>query len=196
MKQELFDGTSVREYLTEYTLSVEYYLDTISATFLNEAIALILKTKIYSGRLFVAGNGGSAAIAEHLSCDFTKGAESGLSVISLTSNTSILTAIGNDLGYQNVFCKQLEYHKLNKNDVVILISSSGNSPNIVKAADFSISNGSKVIGLSGFDGGGLKERADVSLHIPVNNYGVVEDCHQILMHSLTQFMLKESNLGS
>jgi D-sedoheptulose 7-phosphate isomerase len=141
--------------------------------------------------VFVAGNGGSAAISEHLSCDWQKGVHlehmNGLKVQCLTSNTALLTAIANDYGYDQAFSYQLEFADVTKEDLVLLISSSGNSDNIIKAALFAKNKGCKVIGLTGFTGGKLKDLADVSLHIPFSNYGLVEDGHQVLMHVLAQY---------
>ena len=105
---------------------------------------------------------------------------------SLVSNVSVLTAIANDMGYEQTFRFQLEMGLASKDDVLILISSSGNSPNIIEAAKYAIEHEMILIGMSGFDGGRLKEMATISLHVPVSNYGVVEDCHQALMHCLAQ----------
>jgi phosphoheptose isomerase len=138
-----------------------------------------------SKRIFVGGNGGSSAISDHLSCDFEKGA--GRPVINLSSRPALLSAIANDYGYEFTLSWQLMAAKVDAWDTVILISSSGNSPNILEAARYAKSQGAKILGLTGFTGGGLKKLSDVSLHIEVNNYGVVEDCHQALMHVLAQW---------
>jgi phosphoheptose isomerase len=105
----------------------------------------------------------------------------------LTSNTALLTAIANDFNYSQTFSFQLELANLTADDVVLLISSSGNSENVIQAAEFAKAKGVKVIGLTGFSGGKLKTTADISLHIDCDNYGVVEDCHQSIMHVLAQF---------
>ncbi len=139
-------------------------------------------------RIFVGGNGGSAAISNHLCCDFMKGG--GLEVMSLSCNTPLITAIANDLGYERSISFQLE-RLLNPGDIVLLISSSGNSPNIIEAAKVAKSRGAWIIGLTGFSGGKLKELADTSLHIPIDNYGIVEDCHQSIMHIISQYIAKQ-----
>lgn len=149
---------------------------------LTEAAEVIKNSK----RIFVAGNGGSASISDHLCCDFEKGA--GLPTISLIGRLAVLTAYANDCGYETVFIKQLEAHNLTPWDSVVLISSSGNSPNIVNAGAYTKDRGANLIGLTGFSGGQLLRLADVSIHIPFDNYGVVEDCHQAVMHILSQYI--------
>jgi D-sedoheptulose 7-phosphate isomerase len=190
-RNETFSQESLRSYLTDYSSTLQKCLASLAQKDLDAAAQLMLEVRTKGGRVFVAGNGGSAAISEHLSCDFEKGTYlptmNSLKVQCLTSNTSLLTAIANDFGYENIFAYQMELAQLTSYDLVILISSSGNSPNIIKACDFAKSNGCKVIGFTGFSGGKLKLQADVSLHVPFENYGVVEDAHQVLMHCLAQF---------
>ncbi len=157
---------------------------------LEVAIEHIKNTADREGTIYVAGNGGSASISNHLCCDFLKTADHRdffpLNAVSLSANASVLTAIANDISYEATLSYQLD-RVLNSGDhVVILISSSGNSPNIVAAAKLVKNRGIKLIGLTGFSGGELKKLADVSLHIPVDNYGVVEDAHQSIMHLIAQ----------
>lgn len=144
------------------------------------------------GRVFVGGNGGSAAISDHLTCDFTKGVAKenkfNPKVISLCGSHALHSAIANDMGYEYTLQYQLELHRLSPNDVVILISSSGNSANILSAMKYAKERCAPVIGMTGFDGGKLNQLADVKLHVDAQNYGVIEDCHQILMHVLAQYM--------
>lgn len=163
-----------------------YYADRFNKGILDAAHALDdARHLMNSKRVFVGGNGGSSAISDHLSCDFEKGA--GRPVVNLSARPALLSAIANDYGYEHTFSWQLMAAKVDAWDTVILISSSGNSPNIVEAAKFAKSQGAKILGLTGFDGGQLKKLSDVSLHIAINNYGIVEDCHQALMHVLAQF---------
>ena len=155
---------------------------------MNEAVDLIRGTM---GRIYVAGNGGSAAIADHLCCDFTKGTHKEdsppIKTFSLMSNVAMLTAISNDFDYAQSISKQIEYY-CTPTDLLILISSSGNSPNVVQACQAAQAKWMKVIGLTGFHGGKLKEMADVSIHVPSSNYGIVEDTHQSIMHILAQIL--------
>jgi phosphoheptose isomerase len=152
----------------------------------------ILNSAYQDGRqVFACGNGGSAAIADHLENDHLKGIhrDTDLSpqVRSLASNISLLTAIANDFGYDEVFAFPLA--RLSRaGDVLMTISASGNSPNIVKAIECANARGLTNIALTGFDGGRARQLAQISLHVDVGNYGVVEDIHQGLMHVLAQFI--------
>jgi D-sedoheptulose 7-phosphate isomerase len=108
----------------------------------------------------------------------------------LSSNLPLISAVANDIGYEDTIVFQL-CRLAKQGDIVILISSSGNSPNILKAAKWAVDYGVLVIGMTGFSGGKLKELSDISLHVPIKNYGVVEDCHQSLMHIIAQFIHDE-----
>ncbi len=148
------------------------------------------------GTIWVAGNGGSAAISDHAVCDTTKltyvDGKPPVKSISLASNGPMLTALANDFAYEDVFSKQLEYY-LEPEDAVLLVSSSGNSPNVVKACEYANSKGVPTIAFTGFAGGKLKELAQVSVWIPVENYGMTEDIHQSLMHLITQYISKRTS---
>ncbi|MBW2993162.1 SIS domain-containing protein [Candidatus Woesearchaeota archaeon] len=165
----------------------------------NDKILEILKNSIKNNqKIFVAGNGGSAAIALHYVCDFSKGANKDWSenfkrynAICLSSNIGYLTAISNDAHYSEVFKQQL-INMASQNDILILISSSGNSPNIIEALKFAKEKGLITIGISGFDGGKLKEFSDYSAHINHSSYEVCEDVHSIFGHFLAVF-LKEND---
>lgn len=143
------------------------------------------------GTVWIAGNGGSAAIANHTVCDCSKGTfvegYVPLKTISLTANVPMLTALGNDISYDAVFSEQLKYYLTDK-DTVLLVSSSGNSPNVVKACKYANAKGVPTIAFVGFKGGRLKEIATHVVHVEVENYGIVEDTHQSLVHVLTQYM--------
>ena len=139
----------------------------------------------------MAGNGGSAAIGDHTVCDVTKGTykpdQPSIKSISLSSNTAMLTALGNDIAYEAVFSEQLKYY-LGSNDALLLVSSSGNSPNVVAACEYANQRGVPTIAFVGFKGGRLKEIARHCVWIPVENYGMAEDAHQSLMHVTTQYI--------
>lgn len=145
-------------------------------------------------QVFVIGNGGSAATASHAATDLSKTAmvkgKKPLRCIALTDNTSFITAIGNDLGYDRVFSRQLE-NLLNANDILLVITGSGNSPNVLDAVRFAKKRGAKTAALLGFSGGKLKRMVDVSVLVPSTQYGVVEDMHSSVMHILT-FYLKQA----
>jgi D-sedoheptulose 7-phosphate isomerase len=165
---------------------------------LELAIAAIDGARTRHARLWVAGNGGSAAIADHLLCDWVKGtftsSQAPIRVHSLTSDTALLTACANDFGYEVSLSRQIEM-QAQSGDVLICISSSGNSANILAALRVARHMGLKSIAFTGFDGGEAARLADISLHIPARNYGVVEDCHQILMHNIAQYIYGRSTRG-
>jgi phosphoheptose isomerase len=143
------------------------------------------------GTVWVAGNGGSAAIADHTVCDSTKGTHvegaPPLHSVSLSANGPMLTALANDISYEDVFRQQLVYY-LGPKDAVLLVSSSGNSPNVVAACKYAKERGVPTIAFVGFSGGELRRLADHVVWVPVDNYGIVEDTHQSLMHVLTQYL--------
>lgn len=152
----------------------------------------LLAERIAAGRrIFSCGNGGSAAIANHLVCDCLKGARNGSSlkprVHSLVSTMELTTAIVNDLGSEQMFSYPLE-SLAEAGDVLIAISSSGASANIVRVLETAKAMGVASIALTGFAGGAASQMADVAIHVPVHNYGVVEDVHQSIMHVLAQYL--------
>lgn len=154
--------------------------------------AALLDGAYEQGRtVYVAGNGGSAAIADTFVSDHAKLVQSDTHlkprVISLVGNTSMVTAIANDLAYDQVFVYQLQTYA-QPGDMLVLISASGNSPNVVNAAAWAGERGMDVIAFTGFDGGRLKNTSTVNLHVDADNYGVIEDAHQGLMHALAQYI--------
>lgn len=189
----MIKGDSAFEYFTNYNKEMCEALKCLAPSKLDSVAAKLIEAVKNERRIFVCGNGGSAAIAEHWTCDHMKGVakDSTLNpmIHSLTSNVSLLTAIANDISYDDVFSYQIE--KLScPMDVLICVSSSGNSPNILKALKKGVELGLTTIALTGFTGGQAAGLAHYSIHIPVANYGIVEDCHQIIMHTLAQFIRK------
>ena len=143
------------------------------------------------------GNGGSAAIANHLLCDFQKGIQTDTAVkprvVSLSSHPELITAIGNDIGFEDIFVFQLRT-MARPGDVLMTISSSGNSENIVRCMKWAKDNGVPTIALVGFSGGRSGNMADVTIHVAAKNYGTVEDVHQSVMHLLAQY-LRQSHMN-
>ena len=141
--------------------------------------------------MFSCGNGGSASIANHLQCDHVKGVRTATDlaprVMSLSTNVELLTAIANDTGYENVFVYQLQSQS-GPGDVLIAVSSSGRSPNIVHALTWARDHGLRTIAITGFDGGAARSVAEVAIHVDSANYGVIEDLHQAIMHALAQYI--------
>ena len=141
--------------------------------------------------VFACGNGGSASISNHLVCDHLKGGQTDTDlkphVVSLSSNIELITAIANDITYDDVFVYQLAT-LAKAGDVLITISSSGDSENVVRAARWARDNAVDVIAMTGFSGGRSAAQATINLHVDGDNYGVVEDTHQALMHILAQYV--------
>ncbi len=144
-----------------------------------------------SGVIYTFGNGGSASIADHMACDWMKGTYTNkpgcksLRVISLSSNGALLSAIANDMGYEETGSRQIQW-LADAWDIIVLISSSGTSKNIVKAAEEARRKGCILIGFTGFTGGSLKQWADVSVHCDSDDYGVIEDYHSNVLHEVAR----------
>lgn len=158
---------------------------------IQKAVDLIFKTIKNRDYLYVCGNGGSAAIANHYICDFfkqlSKYTKLRAKIRSFNSDNDLISAISNDVSYDQVFKIQAERY-MNKNDVLILISSSGNSKNIVEVLKFCKKKKIRTIGFSNFNGGYLKKNSSISIHSPINNYGIGEDINHILMHMIMQYI--------
>ena len=198
-RNALFSARTWKGYVRQYAHDLEAALEQVSETALDGAYVAITTAVHAQRRVFVAGNGGSAAIADLLCRDWTKGTHAAglvpLRTHSLVSNVALLTAVANDFGYDDAFARQLEMLGVS-GDVILLISSSGNSPNVLAAADKAKAMGIATIGMTGFGGGALAKRVDFALHVPYANYGLVEDCHQILMHTFAQLFAKEREAGA
>lgn len=158
---------------------------------LSDVVAIFDTVRDAGGTIWIAGNGGSAGISDHTVCDFCKGTyvegQKPYRMVSLSANGPLLTALSNDISYDDVFSEPLKYY-LKPEDAVLLVSSSGNSPNVVNACDYANAQGVPTIAFVGFKGGKLKAKAQVCVHIESDNYGIVEDTHQSLIHALTQHM--------
>jgi D-sedoheptulose 7-phosphate isomerase len=182
---------AISDYFSDYRAMLNQALGQLDQAELTRA-AYLLDVAISAGRtVYVCGNGGSAAIANHWVCDFMKGLRTSTDlmpkIISLSANLELNMAIANDISYAEIFVYALQALG-QKNDVLLTISSSGNSENIVRAIDWAKANGMQVISLDGFKGGRAHANADVSLHIPANNYGLVEDAHHAIMHMLAHYI--------
>ena len=157
----------------------------------ERAASVLLNAYTSNATVFSCGNGGSAAISNHLQCDHLKGVrtETDLSprVVSLSGNIALFSAIANDIGYDDVFVYQLQ-SQCSQGDVLVAISSSGRSANIVRALKWAANHDVRTIALTGFEGGESREVAEVSIHIDCSNYGIVEDLHQSVMHALAQYI--------
>ena len=186
--------------LNDYTKTLSAALASVSTESVQEFNNAIYWNAKYGRRIFVCGNGGSAAIAEHLTCDCMKGISMDTSIspdiVSLASNFPLISAIANDISYDEIFAKQLEWQGRYGEDLLIVISSSGNSPNILSALNTASRMGIKSVSITGFDGGKAKELADVAIHIKSNNYGIIEDATQAIMHFVAQSIRRECATGN
>lgn len=182
---------SIAGFFSAYAEQLARACASVSPESLDRAQSLLTETLRRDGQIWACGNGGSAAIANHLVCDHSKGvsADTGLRprVHSLSSNIELITAIGNDIAYAEVFAEQLRLMG-RPGDLLITISSSGESENIVRAVLQAKAIGMATIALTGFSGGRSGSLADANLHVDADNYGVVEDAHQSLMHVLAQYV--------
>ncbi|SFV50894.1 Phosphoheptose isomerase [hydrothermal vent metagenome] len=178
-------------------------------TYINKLISTLKETDIdavsqivkaldnVKGRIYIIGNGGSAATASHMVNDLGAGLKrrkiKSFDVESLSDNTPVCSALANDIGYKNIFYMQLK-DKITSNDILIAISCSGNSKNIIKAVKYSKTRGAKIIGLTGFDGGKLMKKSDINFHVATadSEYGIVEDMHMILDHIIYSYYIDKS----
>jgi D-sedoheptulose 7-phosphate isomerase len=168
------------EYLEKAIASVEH-------TQVESFIELLYRAYKNKKMVFVIGNGGSAANASHLAQDLAKGTRSTLEqetrikALSLTDNLPFVTALGNDDGYDTIFEQQLRTFA-SSGDILVCISGSGNSPNIIKAVEWANKNGLETVGITGFNGGKLKTLNKHSVHVPLNDMCTAESVHSIIFH--------------
>jgi D-sedoheptulose 7-phosphate isomerase len=159
----------------------------IDLTKVDEAIELFRRARDRGKHIFVCGNGGSASTASHFACDIVKGAsyqrEKRFRILALTDSLPTLTAYSNDVGYECVFAEQLK-NFAQQGDLVMAISGSGNSPNVVRAVEYANSIGCTSIALTGRDGGKLGPLANVNIQVAVPHMGRIEDAHLIVCHMI------------
>ena len=201
-------GSSVKFPLAPYASAASYFdayaeemaraAKSIESAMLERAAAILVEAYLRGARIFSCGNGGSASIANHMQCDHVKGIRTATDlsphVLSLSTNVELLTAIANDTGYENIFVYQLQSQS-EPGDVLLAVSSSGRSPNIVRALTWARDQGLRTIAVTGFDGGAARAAAEVSVHVDCTNYGVVEDLHQAVMHALAQY-IRQSRMSA
>ncbi len=186
-------GLSAREFALWYRDQELRQWEVLDLGTIEKIAKAIEKAEKAGRQVFVMGNGGSAATASHIATDWCKTAERKgkplIRCMSLNDNVPFMTAIANDLGYDEVFVRQMENY-VQRGDVVAIISGSGNSPNVIKAANFAKSKGAVTIGMTGFTGGKLRKLVDICLHIDSDQYGVTEDLH-MAVGSILAFYLKQ-----
>jgi len=182
---------SIDSFFLDYSKQLNQVLNSIDLDKIIKAAELIEKTIIKNNSIFVCGNGGSLAIANHMLCDFSKSLSEKTKiypkVFSLVSNHELISAISNDISFDEILTRQARNIITNK-DIVILISSSGNSKNLINLINFCNKKKILTLAIVGFKGGYLKKYSKNYIHIPINNYGISEDCSQIIMHVITQYL--------
>jgi len=189
---------SITDYASAYSQVVADAHRSVDKQALERA-ATALSTAFNRNRMvYACGNGGSAALSNHLACDHGKGIQTDTRllphVVSLSANIELITAIANDVAYADIFLYQLRT-LASAGDVLITVSASGDSENVVRAVEWAKSNGLTTIAFTGFEGGRCRSLADICLHVDAHNYGVVEDVHQSMMHMLAQY-LRLTNMDS
>jgi D-sedoheptulose 7-phosphate isomerase len=181
----------MHHYFLEYIEKKYNACKSIDSGSLIQFSDLVEKTIQSKNKIFFCGNGGSLAIANHMLCDLYKQASTDSAieplVYSLSSNFELITAISNDIDYSQIFSYQLNRIG-NKGDILITISSSGDSQNIIEAINVAKKIGIVSVSLTGFNGGRSKENSDLNIHVNEFNYGIIEDSHQTIIHAMTQFL--------
>jgi D-sedoheptulose 7-phosphate isomerase len=184
---------AITDFAENYRLSVTRTLAYIDAAKVAQAVEWLKEARDQSKHIFVCGNGGSASTASHFACDIVKGAsykqDKRFRIMALTDSLPTLTAYSNDVNYESVFVEQLK-NFAQPGDVVMGISSSGNSPNVVHAVDYGNSIGCRTIGLSGRDGGKLAPIAQLSIHVDDPHTGRIEDAHMIVCHMIGYYFME------
>lgn len=175
----------IRQYLDELAET----LSRIQVEKVERIVEMIYQAYTDNKQVFILGNGGSAATASHFCCDLGKGAvvdgNPRLRVLSLNDNMALLTAYANDIGYESVFVEQMK-NLLQEGDLVICITGSGKSPNVLQAIEYANKEGATTVGFLGFDGGPAKMMVSEHITVDNNNYGQVEDLHMFLTHCISQ----------
>jgi D-sedoheptulose 7-phosphate isomerase len=186
----------IKEFTKKYIEDLKNLLDNIDEDIVASIVEQIENVSQSKSRFYVIGNGGSSATASHWANDFAIGLKRrnllSIDMQSLCDNAAVTSATANDIGYENIFYMQLK-DILKPEDVVLAISCSGNSPNIVKAVEYSKEVGATIIGATGFDGGKLKVLSDIKFHVnaPKGEYGLVEDIHMILDHIIYSYYIQK-----
>jgi D-sedoheptulose 7-phosphate isomerase len=192
--------------IVNYKLKIDEYikreievLKSLDYNQIEQTINEIVDAFERQATIYIFGNGGSASTASHFANDFNKGiseyTEKKFRFICLNDNVPTIMAIANDIGYEDIFAFQLRGRLFSK-DLVIGISGSGNSKNVIKAIEYSKSIGSKTIGITGYDGGKVKQLVDVSCHVPINNMQITEDIHMMLDHLIMTVLYQSWDIVS
>lgn len=190
----------MKEFVSEYFEDLEKILSRMNKKDIEEITEVIHKAYLNDRTIFILGNGGSASTASHFACDLGKGTlskvydanERRFRVVSLTDNVATISAYANDLSFDDIFIQQLQ-NLVHKGDVLIAITGSGNSKNVIKAVRYARDCGAITIGMLGFDGGKIKKFLDKYVIVPSDHYGRIEDVHLILEHMITDYLRTRIN---
>ena len=183
-----------KEYINTYINTEIELLKDMDRDKVAQVLEAMLDAYEKEAQIYVFGNGGSASTASHMANDFNKGiseyTEKKFHVCCLNDNMATVLAVANDIGYRDIFSFQLK-NKVKKGDVVIGISGSGNSDNVIDALEYAKQQGAMTIGWVGFDGGKVSQIADITFHVPLNNMQIVEDFHLILNHMMMWVIMQD-----
>jgi len=186
----------IKKFTLNYLNELKKAMDSLALEKIEEIFQLILEALNRKSQIFIMGNGGSGATASHFACDMNKGVKKGQKnaskVICLNDNVPIMLAIANDISYNDIFIEQLK-NFLIPDDLVLGISCSGNSENILRAIEYANKNDAKTIGITGFRGGKLSQIAQTVITVPINDTPKVEDIHMALFHIIVQNISKNSS---
>ena len=186
----------MKTFIDQYFKKLTGVFDIISKESIEEFINLLLIAYEKENKIFIMGNGGSASAASHFACDINKGVsyklEKKFKVICLNDNVPTVMAYANDIGFDAIFKEQLS-NFLDENDIVIGISGSGNSINVLKAIEYANQKNALTIGISGFDGGKLSSIAKKHILIPSDDMQIIEDLHMIIVHMTMQWLSESLN---
>ena len=188
----------IQEFFADYAADLSRALSRISPGLLEELVHLLESAHTQESHVFLMGNGGSASTASHIVCDLNKSLSFGnrkrFRAICLSDNLPMLMAYANDISYEDVFIEPLK-NFLRPADLVIALSASGNSPNVLKAIEYANSQGAHTVGLSGFDGGKLARIVRTAVVTPVHDMQKAEDAHLIILHVAFQILRERSKSG-
>jgi D-sedoheptulose 7-phosphate isomerase len=180
--------THIGEAISAYLTEMQSTLSNLPIDSIERVVRLLREARSQKKRVFLFGNGGSAATASHLACDLAKGTNTNgkprMRVVSLTDNVPLISAWANDSSYEDIFAQQLQ-EQVEPGDIAIGISGSGKSPNVLNAIKVARAAGAITIGLTGLDGGDLKNLVDLCIVVPDNSIDQVEDVHLMLGHIIT-----------
>lgn len=183
-----------RSFAHEYIRKLKDVLDELPEEKIATLIEWMDEARNQNKGIFVVGNGGSATTASHFATDIGKGASldkpARFRILSLTDNNGWMTALGNDLSYEDIFVEQLK-NFAEPGDLVVAVSVSGNSPNVVKAVEWAHDRGCRTVGLVGRSGGRIGELADLAIHASTDHFGRAEDAHLVITHIAGYFFMKE-----